>query len=124
MCCAGSPLVSFHSTEGSARGQPHNRSSCHREAFDRTMKSTHPNPPAPAPRPAGQWSLLFSSKIWGLNRLTQSHGQDTADDTERPPISTKAVAKCSRKKTNDDENKGTSYPPPVLWFPQKICWIN
>lgn len=75
MCCA---LVSFHSTEDSARGQPHNTSSCHHE------KPLTAHSKAPTLRPTGHWSLLFMSKIWGLNRLTESHGQNTADDTQQP----------------------------------------
>lgn len=59
MCCAGSlsVLVSFHSTEGSTRGQPHNMSSCHHEAFDRTMKS---------PQPQACWPVVTAIQVQKL----------------------------------------------------------
>lgn len=81
MCCAGSPLVSFHSSEGSPRGQPHNTSCCHREAFDHTMKSPHPQ---------ACWSVVTPIQLQNLGVKHSSH---------RPPISTKAATKCPLNNT-------------------------
>lgn len=57
--------------------------------------TAHSKPPPPTLRPAGQWSLLFMSKVWGLNRLTESHGQDTV--VTDPQSQQKAMTKGQHK---------------------------
>lgn len=127
MCCAGSPLVSFHSTEGSTRGQPHNTSSCHREAFDRTMKSPHPRACWSVVTPIQVQKLRVKStdKVpWARHHWWYTAVTDPQSQQKPWPNVQLRISIWVPFEYSDAENKGASFPPPGLYFLQKICRIK